>query len=73
MHDPVARTIDVQDVELSERGARLYPVRVRYASPPELDLIARLAGLRVRERWGGWSRERFTGASTRHVSVYAPA
>ena len=36
----------------------------------ELDLMARLAGLRLRERWGGWCREPFTASSTSHVSVY---
>jgi hypothetical protein len=40
------------------------------AAPGELDLMARLAGMRLRERWSGWTREPFTGASTRHVSVW---
>ena len=38
-------------------GIRLCPGAVRYAWPSELDLMARLAGLRLRERWGGWRRE----------------
>jgi SAM-dependent methyltransferase len=42
----------------------------RSVSPSELDLMARLAGLRLRERWGGWSREPFTSDSTKHVSVW---
>ena len=70
LHDPVTQTIDVQDVELGEAGVRLYPARLRYAWPAELDLMARLAGLRLRERWSGWRGEPFTEASTRHVSVY---
>ena len=46
--------------------------RSRSATPPSprLDLMARLAGLRLRERWGGWAGEPFTEASSRHVSVY---
>jgi SAM-dependent methyltransferase len=36
----------------------------------ELDLMARLAGMRLRERWGGWRREPFTSDSIRHVSVW---
>ena len=36
----------------------------------ELDLMARIAGLRLRERWGGWRREPFTSESTKHVSVW---
>jgi hypothetical protein len=35
-----------------------------------MDLMARLGGLRLRERFGGWSRESFTAASAKHVSVY---
>jgi SAM-dependent methyltransferase len=42
----------------------------RYVWPAELDLMARLAGLSLRERWGGWQREPFTGESTSHVSVW---
>jgi len=42
----------------------------RYVWPPELDLMAQLAGLRLRERWGGWRGEPFTPESTTHVSVY---
>ena len=42
----------------------------RSVGPGELDLMARIAGLRLRERWGGWKREPFTSESTRHVSVW---
>jgi len=42
----------------------------RSAPPGELDLMAQLAGLRLRERWSGWSREPFTSESTKHVSVW---
>lgn len=42
----------------------------RSAAPGEFDLMARLAGLRLRERWSGWRGEPFTGASERHVSVW---
>ena len=46
------------------------PLSLRLAFPPEFDLMARLAGLRLRDRWGGWTGEPFTPASWRHVSVY---
>jgi SAM-dependent methyltransferase len=39
--------------------------------PAELDLMARLAGLELRERWGDWDRSPFTAESTKHVSVWA--
>jgi hypothetical protein len=45
-------------------------VVTRYAWPSELDLMARIAGLRLKDRWAGWSREPFNAASSTHVSVY---
>jgi SAM-dependent methyltransferase len=42
----------------------------RYVWPSELDLMARIAGMTLRERWSGWSREPFTSESTKHVSVW---
>jgi hypothetical protein len=48
-------------------------VSIRWAYPAELDLMARLAGLRLRRRWAGWKREPFSKASGKHVSVYEQA
>jgi SAM-dependent methyltransferase len=42
----------------------------RSVSPGELDLMARLAGLELAERWGDWDRAAFTADSTKHVSVW---
>ena len=42
----------------------------RYVWPSELDLMARLAGMRLRDRWEDWSRRPFTGESDQHVSVW---
>ena len=42
----------------------------RYVWPAELDLMARLAGMTLRERWSGWQREPFTSESRQHVSVW---
>src|SRR5436309_583574 len=42
----------------------------RYVWPSELDLMARIAGMRLRERWSGWRREPFTAESGKHVSVW---
>jgi hypothetical protein len=44
--------------------------RGRYVWPAELDLMAELAGMRLRERWGGWRREPLTSESRQHVSVW---
>jgi Methyltransferase domain len=69
-HDPVTQRLYESHVSLSAAGIRLNPIVTRYAWPSELDLMARIAGLRLRERWGGWRRQPFTAASTMHVSVY---
>jgi hypothetical protein len=68
--DPVTQTLDETHLTFGADGVRLGPIVTRYAWPSELDLMARLAGLRLRERWGGWSGEPFTGDSRRHVSVW---
>jgi SAM-dependent methyltransferase len=47
-----------------------FSVPFRYIWPAELDLMAQLAGMRRRERWGGWRREPFTSDSRKHVSVW---
>jgi SAM-dependent methyltransferase len=74
LHDPVAQRVDFQSVLLAADGVRLLPGSVRYAWPAELDLMARLAGLRLRERWGGWRREPYTGStSSLYVAVYEHA
>jgi SAM-dependent methyltransferase len=68
-HDPARQYVTGQSVVITDGRVRLYPVQLRYAWPSELDLMARLAGLRLRERRGGWQREPFNG-SGKHVSVY---
>ena len=45
----------------------------RYVWPSELDLMARLAGMTLRERWGGWGEEPFTSGSATHISVWEKA
>jgi cyclopropane fatty-acyl-phospholipid synthase-like methyltransferase len=69
-HDPVTQRLEESHMVLSREGVRVYPIITRYAWPSELDLMARIAGLRLKERWGGWNREPFTSTSSRHVSVY---
>lgn len=69
-HDPVAQLLVESHLTFTPGGVRLAPIVCRYAWPSELDLMARIAGLRLRERWGGWRGEPFTGESSRHVSVW---
>jgi hypothetical protein len=69
-HDPVAQILEENHVELSAKGLRFGPIVCRYAWPSELDLMARIAGLRLRERWGDWERRPFAADSRNCVSVY---
>jgi SAM-dependent methyltransferase len=54
----------------ADGGLEARSIPFRYVWPSELDLMARLAGMRLRERFGGWKREPFTSESTKHVSVW---
>ncbi|GAA0463728.1 class I SAM-dependent methyltransferase [Streptomyces olivaceiscleroticus] len=61
----------VSDYLVLDHGLfRHIKVTFRYASPGELDLMAASAGLRLRERFGGWSGAPFSDRSSYHVSVY---
>jgi SAM-dependent methyltransferase len=68
--DRAEQRSESQHIVLTPQGPVLYPVRIRWAYPSELDLMARIAGLRLRDRWSGWQREPFTKTSAQHVSVY---
>jgi SAM-dependent methyltransferase len=68
-HDPVTQRLEESHVHLTRDGVRLYPIITRYSWPSELDLMARIAGLRLKERWDGWEREPFTSTGN-CVSVY---
>lgn len=73
LHDPVGQRVLGSQILLEDGRVKLYPVNIRYAYPAELDLMARLAGLRLRSRHGGWNEEPLTASSPRHVSVYERA
>ena len=69
-HDPVTQRVVSQKVVMTDGQVKLYPVHIRYAWPSELDLMAQVAGLRLRERYTGWQYEPFTSDSEKHISVY---
>jgi SAM-dependent methyltransferase len=70
--DPSTQILHENHVHVShDDGITFNPVMQRYAWPSELDLMGRLAGLSLRERWGGWNRQAFTARSDNVVSVYA--
>jgi len=68
--DPVAQRMRTTRIHASDDGVRLLPANHRYAWPSELDLMARLAGLRLEERVGDWRRTPFGPTSAGHVSIY---
>lgn len=72
-YDPVTQILDENHVHIGREGIVFGPIRLRLANPPEFDLMARIAGLRLRDRWAGWNQEPFTADSWRHVSVYERA
>ena len=55
---------------IEEGGIEVLSPPFRYVWPAELDLMARLAGMSLRERWAGWAQEPFTSESEKHVSVW---
>ena len=57
-------------LEIVDGQLERFSVPFRYVWPAELDLMAQIAGMRLRERWGGWSREPFTSDSGMHISVW---
>ncbi|MGW5349840.1 methyltransferase domain-containing protein [Streptomyces sp. NPDC004031] len=73
LRDPVNQRIDRQQLIIDDSGIRLQPLSFRYVWPSELDLMARLAGLRLRTRYAGWTGEPFHDGCRRHISVYERA
>src|SRR6185437_16318263 len=57
-------------VRQADGGWQRSSIPFRYVWPAELDLMAALAGLRLRERWSDWQRGPFTSASRQHISVW---
>lgn len=69
-YDIAAQSLTSHHFELVDGRLERLSIPFRYVWPSELDLMAELAGMRLRERWAGWNREPFTQDSQRHVSVW---
>lgn len=69
-YDRVTQLLDECHVTMTRDGIRIAPIVTRFVWPSEMDLMARIAGLRLHGRWAGWQREPFDARSVRHVSVY---
>ncbi len=72
-YDVAAQRLVSHHYRLVDGRLDVFSVPFRYVWPAELDLMARLAGMALRERWSGWRREPFTSDSTKHVSVWEKA
>ncbi len=72
-YDPVTQLLEENHVRLSPTGITMNPITCRLITPGELDLMARLAGLRLVKRLQDWRHTPFTAASQAHVSIYARA
>jgi SAM-dependent methyltransferase len=68
--DVAAQGLVSHHYSLVNGRADVVSIPFRYVWPSELDLMARLAGMTLRERWGGWERRPFTSDSAKHVSVW---
>jgi SAM-dependent methyltransferase len=68
--DALEQRLDTTQVRITETGIRLVHAKLRFAWPPELDLMARLAGLTLEHRWASFAKQPFSAASPFHVSVY---
>ncbi|MCW2910358.1 MAG: Methyltransferase type 11 [Actinomycetia bacterium] len=71
LYDTATQAMSSNYVEVSGGRGEYRSIPFRYVWPAELDLMAQLAGMRLRERWAGWAREPFSSDSGQHVSVWA--
>ena len=69
-YDVARQGLTSHHFEIVDGGLERFSIPFRYAWPAELDLMAQLAGMRLRDRWSGWNREPFTSDSRKHVSVW---
>jgi SAM-dependent methyltransferase len=70
VYDVATQAMSSNYVEVVDGRGDYTSIPFRYVWPAELDLMAQLAGLGLRERWAGWGREPFTSESRQHVSIW---
>lgn len=69
-YDPVTQLLEENHVSLSAGGIKLSPIVCRLITPGEMDLMARIAGMRLIERYANWEQSVFDADSKAHISVY---
>jgi len=70
LYDVATQAMSSNYLTVQDGRGEYRSIPFRYVWPAELDLMARLAGMRLRDRWDGWTREPFTSESRQHVSVW---
>ena len=70
LHDDTNQHLTSQHIVIREDQVRMFNVQLRYSLPSELDSMAHIAGMSLRERWNDWSRSPVTSRSRRHISLY---
>jgi SAM-dependent methyltransferase len=73
LYDTATQAMSSNYVTVTDGRGEYRSIPFRYVWPSELDLMARLAGMRLRDRWEDWTRTPFTGDSRKHVSVWEKA
>ncbi len=68
--DADKQIVNTQHMVCTEHGITFYPVRLRFIWPAEMDLMAQLGHLRLKERWADWKKAPFTSSSRMYISVY---
>ncbi|MEO0990018.1 MAG: class I SAM-dependent methyltransferase [Pseudomonadota bacterium] len=69
-HDPVEQRLTMQRLHVDDAGTKLVPLVMRYAWPSELDLMARLAGMTLVDRWSNWDKAPFGADARSAISVW---
>ena len=70
-HDPIAQLVESNQLYFTHGAAvEIVPIKLRYANVPELDLMARVAGLTLQARWADWDKAPFGSGAGQHLSVY---
>jgi SAM-dependent methyltransferase len=70
-YDPVTQLLEENHVRLTASGITMNPIVCRLITPGEMDLMARMAGMRLVQRYATWEKTVFDAQSTAHISVYA--
>ena len=70
-YDPLSQLVEATQMRITQdEGIRLQYTKLRYAFPPELNLMAQLAGLTLEHEWSTWDKQPFTSESGNRIAVY---